>query len=157
MKFSGWKGWGGSDRDGKTTGVDVDRKIITSTTEIVLCREENETDWGFKLANTVSFDDNKPGHVIHWVEKGGAAEYGGLNDGDRLTAIDGKNVIDLSYEEVIAILDKACRDVGEVVLTIQFEESLDEYTAHDIELVKQPAESFGFYVWYVCQKVCNLV
>ena len=27
MKFSGWKGWGGSDRDGKTTGVDVDRKV----------------------------------------------------------------------------------------------------------------------------------
>ena len=51
-------------------------------------------------------DDHKPGHVIHWVEKGGAAEYGGLNDGDRLTAIDSKNVIDLSYEEVIAILDR---------------------------------------------------
>ena len=93
-------------------------------------------------------DDNKPGHVIHWVEKGGAAEYGGLNDGDRLTAIDGKNVIDLSYEEVIAILDRACRDVGEVNLTIQFEESLDEYTAHDIELVKQPSEAFGFYAWF---------
>ena len=44
--------------------------------------------------------------MIHWVEKGGAAEYGGLNDGDRLTGIDGQNVIDLSYEEVIAILDK---------------------------------------------------
>ena len=27
MKFSGWKGWGGSERDGKTTGVDVDRKV----------------------------------------------------------------------------------------------------------------------------------
>ena len=51
-------------------------------------------------------DDNKPGHVIHWVEKGGAAEYGGLNDGDRLTAIDGKDVVDLSYEEVITILEK---------------------------------------------------
>ena len=113
-----------------------------------MCKEENEEDWGFKLANTVSMDDNKPGHVIHWVEKGGAAEYGGLNDGDRLTAIDGKNVIDLSYEEVIAILDRACRDVGEVNLTIQFEESLDEYTAHDIELVKQPSEAFGFYAWF---------
>ena len=33
-------------------------------------------------------------------------------------------------------------------LTIQFEESLDEYTAHDIELVKQPAEAFGFYAWF---------
>ena len=28
MKFSGWKGWGGSERDGKTTGVDVDRKVF---------------------------------------------------------------------------------------------------------------------------------
>ena len=85
-----------------------------------------------------------------------------------MTAIDGKNVIDLSYEEVIAILDRvsvkpfiqenfvgrgsllfqACRDVGEVNLTIQFEESLDEYTAHDIELVKQPTEAFGFYAWF---------
>ena len=43
---------------------------------------------------------------------------------------------------------KACRDVGEVGLTIQFEESLDEYTAHDVELTKQPSESFGFYVWF---------
>ena len=43
---------------------------------------------------------------------------------------------------------QACHDVGEVGLTIQFEESLDEYTAHDIELVKQPSESFGFYVWF---------
>ena len=33
-------------------------------------------------------------------------------------------------------------------LTIQFEESLDEYTAHDIELVKQPSEAFGFYAWF---------
>lgn len=58
------------------------------------------------MANTINLDDNKPGHVIHWVEKGGAAEYGGLNDGDRLTAIDGKDVVDLSYEEVITILEK---------------------------------------------------
>lgn len=43
---------------------------------------------------------------------------------------------------------QACRDVGEVNLTIQFEESLDEYTAHDIELVKQPTEAFGFYAWF---------
>ena len=69
--------------------------------------KEDDEDWGFKLANTISFEmNNKPGHVIHWVEKGGPAEYAGLRDGDRLLAIDDVEVIDYSYEEVIQILDR---------------------------------------------------
>ena len=31
---------------------------------------------------------------------------------------------------------------------VQYEESIDAYTPHDVEMVKKPGETFGFHLWF---------
>ena len=33
-------------------------------------------------------------------------------------------------------------------LVVQYEESIDAYTPHDVEMVKKPGETFGFHLWF---------
>ena len=126
----------------------VDQYKAQST--FILSKDDDE-DWGFKLANTTSFNidsnEKKIGHNIHWVEKGGPAEYAGLRDGDRLLAVEDVDVTDYAHEEVIALLEKA-QEACEVKLLVQYTESIDAYTPHDVEMVKKPGETFGFHLWF---------
>ena len=36
----------------------------------------------------------------------------------------------------------------DVKLVVQYEESIDAYTPHDVEMVKKPGETFGFHLWF---------
>lgn len=61
----------------------------------VLIREEGES-YGFHLR----VEGGRLGHIIRYVASGGAAERGGLRDGDRLLEVNNCYVNDLPHSEV---------------------------------------------------------
>lgn len=61
----------------------------------VLTREEGES-YGFRLR----LERGRLGHIIRHVVSGGAAERGGLRDGDRLLEVNHCYVNDLPHPEV---------------------------------------------------------
>ena len=57
---------------------------------MVLKKRTNDIDYGFSLAYSNSFmglNEPEGGHVVHWVDKGGPANVGGLRDGDKIIAV----------------------------------------------------------------------
>ena len=74
--------------------------------------DDADTGWGFHLANQISFmggdeDEVKTvGHIVHWVEKSGPADYAGLRDGDKIMEINDTNVAEMDYEDVMKIINE---------------------------------------------------
>ena len=91
---------------------------------------DEEIGWGFHLANQMSFmspDDgaaDSGGHVIHWVEKSGPAEYAGLRDGDRILEINDQNVKDMAYEDVMDLIHTITEE--EMKVKIEYEDIEEE-------------------------------
>ena len=46
------------------------------------------------------------GHIVHWVEKSGPADYAGLRDGDKIMEINDTNVAEMDYEDVMKIINE---------------------------------------------------
>ena len=63
-------------------------------------------------ANQISFmggDEEEVktvGHIVHWVEKSGPADYAGLRDGDKIMEINDTNVAEMDYEDVMKIINE---------------------------------------------------
>lgn len=73
----------------------------------LLQREEGES-YGFRLR----VERGRLGHIIRQVASGGAAERGGLRDGDRVLEVNDRYVDDLPHPEVGAPLHRGnCRGV----------------------------------------------
>ncbi|CBY19129.1 unnamed protein product [Oikopleura dioica] len=156
LGFSGYKDWVGLRN--KRQAVNEDGKkinVVYKKAEIYIVKNEKIGDesWGFHIANQFSFmgnesdkEDKSNGHVVHWVEKGGPADYSGLRDGDKVLTINDTEVGALPYEEMMEVFKKVEGD--ELKLEIEYEDMADEEQARDVEIVKTDAEELGFVLWF---------
>ena len=117
LGFSGYKDWIGKNK--KKSSSDEENKNIEVSykkAELYVIKDpevdDADTGWGFHLANQISFmggdeDEVKTvGHIVHWVEKSGPADYAGLRDGDKIMEINDTNVAEMDYEDVMKIINE---------------------------------------------------
>ncbi|CAG5095343.1 Oidioi.mRNA.OKI2018_I69.XSR.g14144.t1.cds [Oikopleura dioica] len=124
---------------------DVTETSVTVRTDITIFKFEDE-DFGFKLARSSGFEESDSSHIIHWLKRGGAAEYFGVRDGDKVLKVDGTDVTAWSVEEVVQYVESTTN--GEITLTLEFKEVIDQLQTKTIRIARRAQQSFGFHLWF---------
>ena len=124
---------------------DVNAANMTVRTDITILKFEDE-DFGFELARSSGFADSDSSHVVHWVKRGGAAEYFGLRDGDKVLNVDGTDVSAWSVEEVVQLVKSNAQ--GQITLTLEFKEVIEQLQTKTVRIAREPQQSFGFHLWF---------
>jgi len=154
LGFSGYKDWIGRKQKGEQID-DKGRKVEVTykTADLYISKDKNIGDdtWGFHLANQMSFMGNEDeettgGHVIHWVEKAGPADYAGLRDGDKVLEINDIDVVKMEYDDVMHMLNNIEED--ELKVKIEYEDVEEQIKPRDVEIVKTDDEELGFILWF---------
>ena len=86
------------------------------------------------------------GHIVHWVEKSGPADYAGLRDGDKIMQINDIDVAEMDYSDVMKIINEI--EEPELKLEIEFEEVSEISKPRDVEIVKTADQELGFILWF---------
>jgi len=124
---------------------DVNMANMTVRTDITILKFEDE-DFGFELARSSGFTDSDSSHVVHWVKRGGAAEYFGLRDGDKVLKVDGTDVSAWTVEEVVQLVKSNVQ--GQITLTLEFKEVIEQLQTKTVRIFREAQQSFGFHLWF---------
>ncbi|CBY38478.1 unnamed protein product [Oikopleura dioica] len=124
---------------------DVNMANMTVRTDITILKFEDE-DFGFELARSSGFTDSDSSHVVHWVKRGGAAEYFGLRDGDKVLKVDGTDVSAWTVEEVVQLVKSNVQ--GQITLTLEFKEVIEQLQTKTVRIAREAQQSFGFHLWF---------
>ena len=157
LGFSGYKDWVGKDKIKASKEENKNVEVTYKKAELFVVKDpevdDEETGWGFHLANQMSFMDadddgtaKTVGHIVHWVEKGGPADYAGLRDGDKILQIGDIDVSEKNYEDVMEIMKKI--EGNELGLTIEYEEVSETSKPREVTINKSPEQELGFILWF---------
>ncbi|CAK8680003.1 unnamed protein product [Clavelina lepadiformis] len=85
----------------------------TSNSARVCKLRKIEGKFGFHVQET---EKEEEGHILHLIEPGGAADLAGIRENDRLIEINGLNVEDVSYDQVVERIRNSGDEVKFLVL-----------------------------------------